>query len=536
MLRHPLRLWASWAGAAVAAVGACVLLGWILDVEALKTIYGPITMKTNTAIGCLLGGAALWSLSRGFPGAAAVPAAATAAIGAATLSQHLLGWELGIDQALFTEPPGAAATASPNRMGPHASVSFAFAGIAVLLLLGHARERSVRVAQALSFVGLASALVAITGYAYGATELFGIARYTGIALHTAIALFLLHGGILACGARFGAMAMFADEGVAGTLIRRLVLPVVVLPLLLGYITVLASERELIDRGLSLAVFAVSVIIILLATIGHTARVIDRSDRERQRARNEAERANQLKDQFIAMLSHELRTPLNVMLGRLRLLEDEVDRETRVRAARIVARNGLLLARLIEDLLDLSRVTAGQFEIAPVPVQLNTLVRTAVDALAPDAAAKRVEMLFAADPNVGTIVADPQRIHQVMSNLVANAVKFTPSGGRIEVRTSRHDGRVAVSVTDTGIGFDGDFARQLFQPFRQADPSFKRQHGGLGLGLSIARHLAELHGGSIAGSSPGPGGGATFVVTLPVSSARPGTQPLGERSPYAEITT
>jgi signal transduction histidine kinase len=316
------------------------------------------------------------------------------------------------------------------------------------------------------------------------------------------------------------------------MIRRLALPVIVLPLLLGYLTNAGRDRGIFDHGLATAAFAVSVVIILFATIWHTAGVISASDRERQRAREDAERANRLKDQFIAVLSHELRTPLNVMLGRLQLLEGDATPDARIRAAHIVARNGRLLARLVEDLLDLSRVTAGQFEIAPVPVELNGVVKSACDALAPEAAAKGVEFVIETDPGVDTVHADPHRIHQVISNLVSNAVKFTPAGGRIVARTSAFYDRVEVSVTDTGIGFDREFAAHLFKPFRQADPSSRREHGGLGLGLSIARHLVELHGGSIAASSPGRGGGATFTLTLPLASA-PARQP-SPRAPSVEV--
>lgn len=520
-------------GVGIALLGVTVLAGWHFDIDSLKAIYGPITMKSNAAVAFVLSGAALVLVARGWTTLAVVPAAVTAAIGAATLSQHILGWDLGIDQLLFTEAPGAEATASPNRMGPHGSLSLTLAGASVILLRWPT-PIAVRAVQTMAFAGIAFGLVALTGYFYGATELFGIARYTGIGLHTALALVALHSGILAAGSSYGAMAAFADEGIAGTVIRRLAIPVVLLPLLLGYLIVIGRERDVLDRGLSIALFAVCVIVMLLATVWHTAAVIQVSDRERQRARDDAERANRLKDQFIAVLSHELRTPLNVMLGRLQLLEGEIDRDARVRVARIVARNGRLLARLVEDLLDLSRAAAGQFEIAPAPVQLNAVVRAAVDAHGPDAAAKDVELAAHLDPLVGVVDVDQQRFQQVVSNLVANAVKFTAAGGRIDVRTERRDGAMSISVSDTGVGFDREFAAQLFQPFRQADSSFRREHGGLGLGLSIARHLVELHGGSIAASSTGPGMGATFIVTLPASTSQAAEST--RRPTYAGATT
>jgi signal transduction histidine kinase len=536
MVRQRMDLWARAAGAVVAAIGASVLCGWAFDIDALKGPYGPITMKTNAAVALLLCGIAVWATSRGVRGLAVAGAAAATAIGAATLSQHLFGWNLGIDQFLFTEPPGAAATTSPNRMGPHGATSFILAGSA-LLLLRRQTPRSIRAAEAMAFTGFAFSLVAITGYTYGATELFGIAPYTGIALHTAVALLLLHSGILAASGASGAMATFADEGAAGLLVRRLALPVVALPLVLGYLLVLGREGEILDRGLSMSIFAVSVITILLATIWHTAEAIGTSDHERQRARDEAERANRLKDQFIAILSHELRTPLNVMLGRLQTLERDVDRETRVRAARIVARNGRLLARLVEDLLDLSRIAAGQIEIAPVPSAIGVVVRSAVDAVAPDAAIKGIGIVTAIDDRIAAIAVDPMRMHQVVCNLLSNAVKFTPSGGRVELHARQRDDQVELSVTDTGIGFEPEFAAHLFEPFRQADPSFSREHGGLGLGLSIARHLVELHGGSIAAASAGRGLGATFTITLPVArSGHPSAPAAMPQATYAGVRT
>jgi signal transduction histidine kinase len=141
-----------------------------------------------------------------------------------------------------------------------------------------------------------------------------------------------------------------------------------------------------------------------------------------------------------------------------------------------------------------------------------------------------------DSGVQLAHADPQRMQQVVSNLVSNAVKFTPPGGRIDVRTSPRGGDAAIIISDTGIGFDAEFAAHLFQPFRQADPSFRREHGGLGLGLSIARHLVELHGGSISASSPGPGQGATFVVTLPQTTANADARRRNARADYAGATT
>ena len=510
---------ALWAAAAVAIIGAAVLGGWVFQIEALISAYGAINMKTNTAIGFLLCAVSLLCLRR-FRILGMAVAVVPTLIGLLTLSQHVMSWDLGIDQLLFREAPGAAATTSPNRMGPVASTSFILAGIALLLI--HAgTERAVRIAQNLAFAGIALALLPTVGHAYGAEELFGVARYTGIALHTAIAFFLLHLGILSARPQYGPMAFFAAPGAAGMLLRRLVPWVVALPVLIGYLVIIGSEAGLFDRGLAHAMFAVSVIVILLGLMWHTSSVIEATDREREHAQQEADRANRLKDQFIAVMSHELRTPLNVMLGRLRVLENESsDDGTKARAAAIVVRNGRLLARLVEDLLDLSRASVGTFEISPSAVQFNALVRTVIDAVSPDATAKNVLVTSTLAPDVDIVHVDQERIQQVVFNLLTNAVKFTSSGGRVDVGTSLEPQGVVLAVRDTGIGFDDQFAEHLFEPFRQADPSSKREHGGLGLGLSIAKHLVGLHGGTITATSPGIGQGALFTLVLPHAVPEP----------------
>jgi signal transduction histidine kinase len=204
-----------------------------------------------------------------------------------------------------------------------------------------------------------------------------------------------------------------------------------------------------------------------------------------------------------------------------MLERGIPLEDHARTAALVARNGRLLARLVEDLLDLSRVTVGQFEIVRAPIVLNRVVQSAVESIGPTAAAKGISLSTDLDPRVQSIYADAGRVQQIIWNLLSNAVKFTGSGGRIVVRTCLEPDAAVLTVSDTGIGFDASFAPELFTAFRQADSSASREHGGLGLGLSIAKHLAELHGGSLTGSSPGLGAGAIFTLRLPQRSQEDG---------------
>jgi signal transduction histidine kinase len=412
-------------------------------------------------------------------------------------------------------------------MGPNASTELVLAGIA-LMLLARGTAASVRRAQKLVMVGLVLALLAVAGYLYGAAQLYAVAQYTGIALHTALALITLHIGVLALRSDAGPMALFASDGPEGTLLRRMAMPVTLLPLALGYVVLIGRQGELYDRGLAFAIFASALVFVLWTTVWQTARSIAAADGQRRtaeqhrdellvrerRARDEAERANTLKDQFIATMSHELRTPLNVMLGWTQVLESGGPRDAQARAAAVVARNGRLLARLVEDLLDISRATAGQFDIVREPMSLNSAAQAAIDAMSPAAADKGVLLVSSLLASPDAIEADAARLQQVVWNLLSNAVKFTPAGGRVEVRTETGDGEVVLTVTDTGRGFDAAFAPHIFEPFRQADASTQREHGGLGLGLSIARHLVELHGGRISAASDGLERGARFTVRLP----------------------
>jgi signal transduction histidine kinase len=232
------------------------------------------------------------------------------------------------------------------------------------------------------------------------------------------------------------------------------------------------------------------------------------------ARSEAERASRLKDEFIATLSHELRTPLNVMLGWTRMLEERPGHAGSAHAAAIVARNGRLLARLVGDLLDISLMTTGQFRITRSAVQLNDVVQATADAMATLASERNVAMFMDLPAGHPPVAADAERIQQVISNLLSNAIRFTPAGGHVQVRTHQAGDRTVLTVSDNGIGFDESFAAELFTPFRQADPSVRREQGGLGLGLSIAKSIVELHGGTVTGTSAGVGHGATFTVSLP----------------------
>ena len=243
------------------------------------------------------------------------------------------------------------------------------------------------------------------------------------------------------------------------------------------------------------------------------------------ARLEAEAASRFKDEFLATLSHELRTPLTAILGWASIItRGDVDGTRAAHAMRAIERSAQTQARLIEELLDVSRLVSGQMRLSLSAVSLNTVVDDALEGARPAAEAKKLELVTFYDAAMRTVRADAGRLQQVVWNLLSNAVRFTPPGGRIEVSLREVDEQAEIRVTDTGIGIHPDFVPHVFERFRQADSSTTRTHGGLGLGLAIVRHLVELHGGTVGAESEGNGRGATFVVRLPIRADVPALLP------------
>jgi signal transduction histidine kinase len=242
--------------------------------------------------------------------------------------------------------------------------------------------------------------------------------------------------------------------------------------------------------------------------------LDQSLAREREARKEAEEANRLKDQFLATLSHELRTPINVILGYLQILLAERTKDPR-RALEIVHRNAQQQARLIEDVLDVSRITTGTVQLATEEVRPGVLLRDAVESLQPAMVTKGLRLEMGPVDEEVTIRADPHRLRQVFWNLLSNAIKFTPPGGRVSVRGAAIDGDVEIRIEDTGRGIASDFLPHVFDMFRQGDPSPTRDVAGIGLGLNLVKQFVELQGGTVAVHSDGEGAGASFTCRFPI---------------------
>jgi signal transduction histidine kinase len=233
---------------------------------------------------------------------------------------------------------------------------------------------------------------------------------------------------------------------------------------------------------------------------------------------QAQEANRLKEEFLATLSHELRTPLNALLGWTQMLKVRAaDDAFRLRALDSIERSARAQGVLINDLLDVSRVVSGKLKLESQPLDLQSVLLAAVDAVRPAVRARDIELDVSAAPIRDQVIGDADRLQQVIWNLLSNAVKFTPPGGRIEVTVAQSGGAVQITVADTGGGIDPAFLPHVFERFRQEDSSATRRHGGLGLGLWLVQELVKAHGGTISAASAGPGRGSTFIIRLPLVS-------------------
>ncbi|MGI8884266.1 MAG: ATP-binding protein, partial [Pyrinomonadaceae bacterium] len=251
-------------------------------------------------------------------------------------------------------------------------------------------------------------------------------------------------------------------------------------------------------------------------------------RENERLFNEAKEANRLRDEFLATVSHELRTPLNAITGwSSMLLSKTLDEKDSQMAVETINRNARAQAQIIEDILDVSRIITGKLRLDVQLIDPGIIIESAIKSARPAAEAKSIRLQMTLDPHAGPVSGDPNRLQQVVWNLVSNAIKFTPKNGRVQMRLERINSHIEITVSDTGQGISTEFLPFVFERFRQSDSTASRRHGGLGLGLSIVRQLVEMHGGTVSVASPGEGEGATFVVTLPIAVVH--SQTFGEKT-------
>jgi signal transduction histidine kinase/CheY-like chemotaxis protein len=506
----------------VATTGLCVLAGWLFDIPGLTSLYlpGP-TVKTNAALCLACGGIANVLLIGSGGGkrlrrtSAYVLAAMTTTIGALTLSEHVVGWSVGIDQLIASEPVGALATVSPNRMGPPASTANFLLGIALVLSASRSGRR-LAFSHLLALVVCVIAVLPLTGYAYGFSELYAVARYTGISLPNAVALLALGIAIQAGRPERGLAALVCRGDEVGVFARRLLPAAILLPFGIGWVLARSMGAGHVDAGFAVSAMALVLIIVFGGVIWRTGAQLVRSlDARASAERDLAERertlreADHQKTEFLATLSHELRNPLAPIRFAVDLLDGPP--ATAERARKTIERQIQHLTRLIDDLLDLTRVSRNKLELHVTPSEFRQLVTDAVDAISNEVTKARHRLVITLPAEPVWLQVDPDRVVQVLVNLLTNATRYSEPGGKIEIDATVREGDVTIHVRDSGQGLDPADLERVFERFVQIG---QNRQGGLGIGLALVKALVELHGGRVEAKSEGLGRGAEFRVTLP----------------------
>jgi signal transduction histidine kinase len=534
-----------------AIVGAGITLaGWLLELPRLTDWRNDdIAMFPNPAICAMLLGVGLllvkglhfadwkYNVARAFAGIVAL-------VAVLTMFEHATGTNLGIDTLIADKPWGQGASVSPMRMGLPASTSLLVLGAGLILSTFGADLR--RIASGLAILVVAITSLSLIGYWFGSNELFGIALYTAIAWQTSTIIAALAIGLIASVPERGLAAALRRDDAGGAVLRRLIVPVIGVPLLLGWMVVVAEGAKLYDLQFGTAIRTVMEIVLLVSLLWWTVEGISRhaaAARKAERALRESEQryreiaaaakdADRRKDEFLATLAHELRNPLAPIGNAISLLRiGGMNGDVAQQAHDTIERQFSQMVRLVDDLLDVGRITRDKLELRKEPVELGPIIQQAAEATRPAAEAAGHELQLSLPGERVWVDADAVRLGQVFVNLLNNACKFSERAGTIAFSAEPVDSQVTVTVKDTGIGIAPEKIETIFDMFEQADKSLERARGGLGIGLTLVRRLVELHGGNVTARSDGPGRGSEFVVRLPVldraeQSAAASPQPNG----------
>jgi signal transduction histidine kinase/CheY-like chemotaxis protein len=513
------------------AGGTLSLLGWILGIPRLTSWDGyGITIKVNAALCATTAGLALVLIALGpRPNRLVrVLASSAALIGGLTLLEHLTGVDFGIDTLLFDEPAGARATTAPGRMGPPAATSFLSVGVCLWLVTGGPRAR--RLASGLTFVPIAIAMLGITGHLFGASQLYAVARLTGIALQTSTMIAALGVGLVAAVPERGLAALLRRDDPGGAIFRRLIVPIVVIPLVLGWLRIVGQHAGHYDLAFGTAARTLLEIVLLVGLLWWTASGISRHSLAARQSEDALRQADRLKDEFLATLAHELRNPLSPLHTGVELMRRAPhDGAIATRTLAMMDRQLVHMTRLVDDLLDISRISRGNIELRRERIELGAVIESAVETSRPVIEASAHQFVIAQPSEPVFIDGDVTRLAQVVANLLNNAAKFTDRGGRIELEVKRDGGEALVIVRDNGGGIAASALPRIFEMFTRAVSPFERAPaGGLGIGLAIARRLVDMHGGTIEVNSPPlqatPNGsarrgtGSEFIVHLPMAAS------------------
>jgi signal transduction histidine kinase/ActR/RegA family two-component response regulator len=504
------------AAAVYAVLGSFVsFLGWPLDILRLTDWFNDVvSIQPNTAVLIMLSATGV-VLAQFRVWRAVVTLGALVAIGGiATLLQYVVGADFGFNhQLLFGQTWGQETTVSPGRMGPPAATSLALIGTALVLFgLDGMRGAQGRIRRYVPAIGIAVCsfmTFSLFGYLFGAEEFYSIPWLTAIALQTATMLFAVAIALIASVPEHDPMLLLRARTGAGAL-ARIAIPAlaVMIPLVLWF-RVLGQEAGYYDLGTGRALGALILMVGTMAILWAALRSL----RHHEQVLVEADHR---KDVFLATLAHELRNPLAPLRNALELQRRAVGDPRTIEAARaVMERQVNHMVRLVDDLLDMSRITSGRIELQKTRVPLAHVLDLAVEISKPILEASKHEFTVLVPQQPIYVQADATRLAQVFANLLNNAAKYTGPGGHIWLTAEPRGPEAVVVVRDTGIGITTNDLARIFELFAQVTPVIERSKGGLGIGLSLAKGLVELHGGTIEATSAGAGKGSEFTVRLPV---------------------
>jgi signal transduction histidine kinase/ActR/RegA family two-component response regulator len=505
--------------------GVTSFVAWYADVPRLADWLGTgISIQPNAAIAVISAGIGLLLFRFGFRRVAGAVGVFVFAIGATVLIEYATDIDFGVDRLfLFDRRWGAIGVLSPGRMGPSGALSWTMLGLAMLFASSSPAGRWPRaVAPALALCGITMSSLTLLGYLYGVTALYTVPTVTVIALQTSTFILATAIGVVVAVPDRAPMRIVTDSSPAGALVRRILPAVIVVPIVLGLLRLWGEQGGWYGLATGTAARTMAEIALMSALLWWAAAAIGKQAEERRQTESRLleslREADRRKNEFLATLAHELRNPLAPLrnaaeLMKLKAPEDRV----LMRASSVIERQVLLMARLLDDLLDIGRITSDKLELRRERVDLATVLRDAVEMCRPLVQQYEHDLTFVAREPIA-VDADPARLGQVFGNLLNNACKYTERNGRISVMLARDRDDAVVTVSDTGIGIPADKLTSIFDMFSQVDRVLNRPHGGLGIGLHLVKRLVELHGGSVAVQSEGPGHGSQFTVRIPALPA------------------
>ncbi len=512
-------------GFLVSLTGLVIICEWIFGIKIVARLsLTDSSMKINTSIVFLLFGLSLLlqQSEKVFVRTSAKAAAAGGlVISALTLSQYIFHYNLGIDEFLFRDHPNPDITSSPGRMSPLVAFNFLLSGTA-LLFWRKTVGNHLRPAEYLGLAGLVMPFIVTLGYLFSASSLYSFTTVTGVAFITAILFLILQTGILAVRSEQSITTILLSRTRAGFVLRFLLPSSLIVIVLVDWFSLKAVRTGIISENLVIPLGTIASGLIITVLIWRSAKLLYDTDlkereifAEMQTAYQTADEANRAKDEFISVVSHELRTPLNAIRGWLQIIKTNPSEENMRNAFEVIGRQSEIQLRLVEDLLDTSRIISGKMRLEIKPLQIENVIAEAIESVTPAAAAKNIELTFETFFEVEILLGDSDRLQQVFWNLLSNAVKFTPQNGVIKIYLEQENSQIKIKITDTGEGIEAELLPFVFDRFRQSKNSKAGRTGGLGLGLSVARSIVELHGGQVTAMSDGIGQGAIFTIYLPI---------------------